>query len=146
MVIYPLIPHSGGMVPFIRYYRKVRSSICISQKPYNGKKEITLNIQHFKKKKDKKQKKTGSLFPQSAVISILMWSELENQKEKQDLSAFPSADRSVAERIAQDRSDLGHIGTGMNADHYYESTIPKTASGDPLGSAHTGAREPVTQI
>lgn len=32
--------HSSGMVPFICYYQKVRSSICISQKPYNGKRKL----------------------------------------------------------------------------------------------------------
>lgn len=60
------IEHSGGMVPFICYYRKVRSSICISQKPYNGKRKLHWT---YAIKKQTNKKKTGSLSPPSAVIS-----------------------------------------------------------------------------
>lgn len=47
--------HSGGMVPFICYYRKVRSSICISQKPYNGKRKLHWTYNAIKTNKQKKQ-------------------------------------------------------------------------------------------
>lgn len=47
--------HSGGMVPFICYYRKVRSSICISQKPYNGKSKLHWTYNAIKTNKQKKR-------------------------------------------------------------------------------------------
>lgn len=67
------IEHSGGMVPFICYYRKVRSSICISQKPYNGKMKLHWTYT---------TKVDGLIFPLAMIISTLFDLNYKEQKPK----------------------------------------------------------------
>lgn len=105
---------------FIRYYRKVRSSICISQKPYNGIKQKKLHWKYT----------TRLIFPLSLIIST----QCDPRNKKKRKAFCISLGRSGGGGQNKMHITVAISGTSSidwMGDRLYESTNPKKA---PLGA------------